>query len=65
MAHEHLVGRSRKTSAIAKIVDGVEQIAFSHAVVAQEAVDLGRHIKRGTLDVFEVGECEFVQNHQS
>lgn len=53
-AKQHGVGHSRKAFAEAQIVDGVEQVAFAHAVVAQEAVDLGREVERCFGYVLEV-----------
>ena len=56
--YQHWVGGTCKAAAVAEVVNGIEKVALAHAVIAQEAVDLGRHVEQGTLDVLEVGKCE-------
>jgi hypothetical protein len=58
------IGCTGETFAEAKIVYGVEHVAFAHAVVSQEAVELVGKIERGIAYVFKIGEAERANNHQ-
>ena len=53
---ELLVADTAEAFAEAQEVDGIEQIAFAHAVVAQEAVDIGGEVKGALADVLEVSQ---------
>ena len=46
-----------------EVIDGIEQVGFTHAVVSEEAVDLRRAVNVGLMDVFIVQDGEFVQYH--
>lgn len=62
-ACEHLVGQSGKAFAETQIVDCIEQIAFTHAVVAQQTVDFWGKRQRRFGDVFEIGDREVAKFH--
>ena len=48
-----------------EVINGVEQVGFAHAVIAEEAVDLRRAMDVGLTNVFIVQDGEFVQYHNS
>ncbi len=69
--HEH-VGAVAQQSAFrqrchwareAQEVDGLEKVAFPHAVCPQEAVDAGGELQRGFRYVLEVDYVERVEGH--
>ena len=61
--HQQPVGGTREAAAEAQVVDGVHHVALAHAVVAEEAVELGREGQVCRADVLEVGEGDFVKSH--
>ena len=52
---EPLLGSVDVTLAEGEVIDGIEQVGFSHAVVAEEAIDVS------LTDIFIVQDGEFVQ----
>lgn len=59
-----LVLGGKETFAEAEVVDGVEQVSFAAAVLANNAVDILAEVKLGILVAFEVGEREMLQIHR-
>ncbi len=51
---EHGVCHSGETFAETQSVYCVEQIAFAHAVVAKQSVDLGREFQTRASDILEI-----------
>ena len=44
-------------------MNGVEQIAFAHAVISQEAIHLRTELQAGAADVLKIINGKFVENH--
>ena len=59
-----LVLGGKETLAEAEVIDGVEQVGFAAAVLANDAVDILAEVKLGILVAFEVGEREVLQVHR-
>ena len=46
-------------------IDGVEHVGLSHAVLADQTVDLRRQLQRCGLDILIVDERQFLKNHSA
>ena len=60
---EPLLGSVDVTLAEGEVIDGIEQVGFSHAVVTEEAIDLRRAVDVSLTEIFIVQDGEFVQYH--
>ncbi len=56
-AYQLHVGQPREAFAETEVIYGVEEVAFAHAVVAQETVDLGGELEARLGDVLEIRDC--------
>ena len=54
MVNNHAVALIDVALAEAQIIDSIENIGLSHAIVAYEAIHFGRELQSSFLDVFEI-----------
>lgn len=51
--------------AVAQVIDGIEHIGLAHAIVANEAVHLGRKLQLRLGNVLIVQYCKLLQCHST
>ena len=64
-AYQGAVGKSAETPAVTQHIEGVEKVALTHAVVAQQAVDARRELERCARYVFKSGEGKALYYHSA
>ena len=56
---------ARETLAVAQVVDSVEHVGLTHAIVANEAIDLGRELQLRLDDIFIIQYGKLFKSHLS
>ena len=65
VADEGRLGHGVHGAGEAEEMYGLEQIALSHAVVAEQTVDARRELQPGLRDILEIQYVDTVEAHQS